>query len=150
VSGQIYAPDALLPGKEPPVSIGWVGLRTGLDDVERRKILPLPGLELRPLCRPALSQWLYRLRYPGLNSYTHMCLYGSLQDLAYPGQGQDHTWLTRRAKPFMSFSFSLFYLHKIVRGIKNSRTLAYLDKRRADEKGLDQHQIIPAASGWGI
>jgi hypothetical protein len=26
-----------------------VGLRTGPDDVEKRKILPLPGLELRPL-----------------------------------------------------------------------------------------------------
>jgi hypothetical protein len=26
----------------------WVGPRTGLDDVERRKIFPLPGLELRP------------------------------------------------------------------------------------------------------
>jgi hypothetical protein len=25
---------------------GWVGLRTGLDDVEKRKISPLPGLEL--------------------------------------------------------------------------------------------------------
>jgi hypothetical protein len=25
---------------------GWVGPRTGLDDEERRKILPLPGIEL--------------------------------------------------------------------------------------------------------
>jgi hypothetical protein len=24
---------------------GWVGSRTGVDDMERRKILPLPGLE---------------------------------------------------------------------------------------------------------
>jgi hypothetical protein len=39
---------------------GWVGPRTGLDDVERRKILSLPGLELR-----ARSQSLDRLRYPG-------------------------------------------------------------------------------------
>jgi hypothetical protein len=30
-----------------------VGHRNGLEDVERRKILPLPGLELRPLGRPA-------------------------------------------------------------------------------------------------
>jgi hypothetical protein len=42
---------------------GWVGPRTGLDDVERRKILPPPGLELRTLGRPARSQWLYRLSY---------------------------------------------------------------------------------------
>jgi hypothetical protein len=44
---------------------GWVGPRTGLDAVEKRKFLTLPGLELRPLCRPARSQSLYRLRYPG-------------------------------------------------------------------------------------
>jgi hypothetical protein len=42
---------------------GWVGLRIDLDDVERRKILSLPGLE--PLGRPARSQSLYRLRHPG-------------------------------------------------------------------------------------
>jgi hypothetical protein len=28
---------------------GWVGPRTGLDDVQRRNILPLPGLELQPV-----------------------------------------------------------------------------------------------------
>jgi hypothetical protein len=38
-----------------------VGPRTGLDDVAERKFLTLPGLELRPLCRPARSQWLSRL-----------------------------------------------------------------------------------------
>jgi hypothetical protein len=42
--------------------------RAGLDDVEKRKFLPLPRLELRPLCRPARSQQLYRLSYFG--SYT--------------------------------------------------------------------------------
>jgi hypothetical protein len=39
--------------------------RAGLDDVEKRKFLTLPGLELQPLSRPAHSQSLYRLRYPG-------------------------------------------------------------------------------------
>jgi hypothetical protein len=34
---------------------GWVNLRAGLDDVEKRKFLTLPGLELRPLGRPACS-----------------------------------------------------------------------------------------------
>jgi hypothetical protein len=43
----------------------WVGPRTGLDDVEMRKFLTLPGLELRPLYHSALSQSLYRLRHPG-------------------------------------------------------------------------------------
>jgi hypothetical protein len=44
---------------------GWVGIRTDLDDVERRKILPLPEIELPPLCRPARSQSLYWVRYLG-------------------------------------------------------------------------------------
>jgi hypothetical protein len=39
--------------------------RAGLDDLEKRKLLALPGLELRPLDRSACSQSLYRLRYPG-------------------------------------------------------------------------------------
>jgi hypothetical protein len=39
---------------------GWVDLRTGLEDVEKRKFLTLPGLELRPLGRRARSQSLYR------------------------------------------------------------------------------------------
>jgi hypothetical protein len=33
---------------------GWVELRAGLD-LEKRKFLTLPGLELRPLGRPARS-----------------------------------------------------------------------------------------------
>jgi hypothetical protein len=43
---------------------GWLGLITGLD-VEKRKFLTLTGLKLRPLCRPASSQSLYQLHYPG-------------------------------------------------------------------------------------
>jgi hypothetical protein len=39
--------------------------RTGLHDVEKRKFLTLPGLELRPHGHPARSQSLHRLRYPG-------------------------------------------------------------------------------------
>jgi hypothetical protein len=37
--------------------------------VEKRKILPLPRLELRPLRRPARSLLLYRLHYPGFHTY---------------------------------------------------------------------------------
>jgi hypothetical protein len=44
---------------------GWVDPRAGLDDLEKRKFLTLPGFELRPLSRPARNQSLYRLRYPG-------------------------------------------------------------------------------------
>jgi hypothetical protein len=35
---------------------GWVGPRASVDDVEKRKFLTLPGLELVPLCRPARNQ----------------------------------------------------------------------------------------------
>jgi hypothetical protein len=46
------------PGKEPPGTHwigGWLDLRADLDDLEKRKFLILPGLELRPLGRPARS-----------------------------------------------------------------------------------------------
>jgi hypothetical protein len=45
---------------------GWVGPRTGLDDMEKLKFLILLGLELRHLGRPARSKSLYRQRYSGL------------------------------------------------------------------------------------
>jgi hypothetical protein len=38
-----------------------MGFRAGLEDVEKRKLLTTPGLEIRPLCRPAHSQSLSRL-----------------------------------------------------------------------------------------
>jgi hypothetical protein len=40
-----------------------VGPRAGLDYVEKKKLLTLPGLELRPLGPPARSHSLHRLRY---------------------------------------------------------------------------------------
>jgi hypothetical protein len=67
MSGQLHAPAALIPGKNPRTHWigGWVGPRDGLDDVEKRKFLTLLGLELRPVGSPARSQSLYRLRYSG-------------------------------------------------------------------------------------
>jgi hypothetical protein len=56
------------PGKRAHVTHwieGWVGPKAGLGDVEKRKFLTLPGLEIWPLGRPARSQSLYRLCYPG-------------------------------------------------------------------------------------
>jgi hypothetical protein len=41
-----------------------VGPIASLDYVEKRKLLTLLGLELRPLGRPVHSQSLYQLRYP--------------------------------------------------------------------------------------
>jgi hypothetical protein len=63
MSGQLHAPAALPPGTH--WIGGWVDPRAGLDDVEKRNHLTLPGLELRSLGRRARSQSLYRLRYPG-------------------------------------------------------------------------------------
>jgi hypothetical protein len=46
-----------------------VGSRAGLDATEKRNFYTLPGLEFRSLGRPARSQSLYRLRYPGSELY---------------------------------------------------------------------------------
>jgi hypothetical protein len=51
--------------------------RDSLDDMEKRKLVPLPALELRSLGRPVRSQSLYRLRYPG--SLTEI----SIQTISY-------------------------------------------------------------------
>jgi hypothetical protein len=64
---------------------GWVGPRTGLDDVEKRKFLTLSGLELWSLGRPARSQSLYRLRYPGF----HIGLFDKLFVEDYSVRGYD-------------------------------------------------------------
>jgi hypothetical protein len=61
VSGQNHAPAILPPGKGPSVLIGYEA-GWAPEDVEKRKMLTLPGLLLRPLGRPARSQSLYRLR----------------------------------------------------------------------------------------
>jgi hypothetical protein len=42
---------------------GWVRPRAILNDVERIKILTLPGLDLQPLSHSECSQLLYRLHY---------------------------------------------------------------------------------------
>jgi hypothetical protein len=67
-------PGRLNPGERAPGTHwigGWVDpradLRTSLDDLAKRKLLTLPGSELRPLSRPARSQSLYRLRYHGFS-----------------------------------------------------------------------------------
>jgi hypothetical protein len=54
-SGQFQAPVVLPSGVRAP-GIHWMGglvdFGAGLDDVEKRKFLTLPGLELRHLGRP--------------------------------------------------------------------------------------------------
>jgi hypothetical protein len=51
-SGQLHAPAALHPRGIVPVHIGP---RAGSDDVEKRKFLTLPGVEIWPLARPVRS-----------------------------------------------------------------------------------------------
>jgi hypothetical protein len=51
-------PCRFTPGERTPGTHwigGWVDSRTSLDDVENRRFLTLPGLELRPLGRPGRS-----------------------------------------------------------------------------------------------
>jgi hypothetical protein len=53
------------PGERAPCTHwigGWLDPGTDLDDIENRKFLPLPGLEIQPLGCPARGQSLYRLR----------------------------------------------------------------------------------------
>jgi hypothetical protein len=61
-------PFRFAPGERAPGTHwrgGWVDPRTTLGDVEKRRFLTFPRLVLRPLGRPARSQSLHRLRYPG-------------------------------------------------------------------------------------
>jgi hypothetical protein len=62
-------PGRFTPGERAPRTHskgGCVGPRAGLDDVEKRNILPLPDSNSDPSARPARSQSLYRLRYPAV------------------------------------------------------------------------------------
>jgi hypothetical protein len=57
-------PSRFTPGEIAPGTYwigGWVGPRAGMDDVQKRKFLTLPGLELQPLGRPARSHSLSRM-----------------------------------------------------------------------------------------
>jgi hypothetical protein len=66
-SGQIHAPTALTPGEEATVPIGYEAgwAPEPIHMSSRGEKLFLSGLELQALGRPARSQSLYRLSYPG-------------------------------------------------------------------------------------
>jgi hypothetical protein len=67
-------PCRFTPGERAPgthwIGGGWVDLRAGLDDVEKRKFLTLPRLG-----RPARSQSLYRLGYRGSHQFSQHSLF---------------------------------------------------------------------------
>jgi hypothetical protein len=69
-------------GEWAPGTIGLVGPRAGLDNVEKRKFLILLELELWPLGRPARSQSLYRLRVSRLVNIACNMIIGSVKNLA--------------------------------------------------------------------
>jgi hypothetical protein len=65
-------PDRFIPGEKAPGTHwigGWVDPRAGLDDMEKRKFLTLPGLEPRVLYRPARSQSDYAIPARTSNVY---------------------------------------------------------------------------------
>jgi hypothetical protein len=78
--GSASRPCRFTPGKRAPGTRrigGWVGSRTGLDDMEKRIFLSLRGLEIRPLGRLARSQSLSRLS-KNYNSITCYTFFGDL------------------------------------------------------------------------
>jgi hypothetical protein len=68
-----------------------MGPRASVDDVEKEKILTLPGLELQPLGHPARSQSLYRQGSPGsynVNNYRLKSTQGSEADICHQKQNK--------------------------------------------------------------
>jgi hypothetical protein len=65
------------PGRFTPVPIGWEAgwSPDPVDDMEKCKFLTPLGLELRSLGRPARSQSVYRLSYPGSSHSTFILRY---------------------------------------------------------------------------
>jgi hypothetical protein len=92
---------------------GWVGPRAGLDDVEKIKLLTLPGLELRPLGRPARCQSLYRLSCLGSTHVRfNVLISGKLRYLAT-------LWSSR-------YRISQFLLHMLLSSCNASKLLLIL------------------------
>jgi hypothetical protein len=87
---------------------GWVYPRAGLNDAEKRQFLTLPELELRPLCRPARSESLYRLRHPTCIKLKHK-VYNSTwgKNNKFPGCLKSGnitiSWVTTRLSRTTSF-----------------------------------------------
>jgi hypothetical protein len=109
VSGQLHAPVALPPEERGP-GTHWiwscVGPRVNWDDVEKRKISALPGLESRPFDSPALRQSLYQLSYPGWSWH-------------YP-DGRMTDELDRMWKETFVI-WSKFYLHICLDGLRKTK-----------------------------
>jgi hypothetical protein len=93
---------------------GWADPRAGPNDMEKRKFLALPGLELRSLGRPVHNQSLYRLRYPG-SSVIHKLLNNLRRKLTlWTWIIFSHQWLySLLLGPGLFFSFVIFFTQTV-------------------------------------
>jgi hypothetical protein len=91
VGGQLHAPAALPPGKRPGTHCtgGWVGRRAGLDGCGKSR----PPTGIRSPDRPARSESLYRLLYPGSHKYYDgwICRWHPIRVLCWWRPGKIHT-----------------------------------------------------------
>jgi hypothetical protein len=114
---------------------GWVDPRSGLDDMEKWKFLSLPVLELRPLGRPARSQSLYRLSYPGSPcSQVLRIIHPSNSKLA----PQCRTTNNDKASPTVNSCFSslISYYKSRLRNARRHSPLSYARSYRIDNLGI--------------
>jgi hypothetical protein len=86
LGGELSAltPGRFIAGERAPVAFwigGWVGPNVGLDDVENREFLTLPGLELQLLGRLACSQSLYRLLHTQVQYRLNRYIYINIHEL---------------------------------------------------------------------
>jgi hypothetical protein len=116
---------------------GWVDPGAGLDDFEERKFLTLPGLELRPLGRPARSQSLYRLRYPAPYFFSGL----AAKILIY---FPEHCHVENLNVPSSTFHVLLQFLVSCQRICASSKTfLIFRNTRVVYGEGLEPHIRLP-------
>jgi hypothetical protein len=137
VTGQLNAPPAFPRGRAPGTD--WIrdlmGPRTGLEDMEIRKILPLPGLELWPVAIPA----------PLALLYTHILKWSfALREKQIGGvweQSATKNILTRETdrrpkstmKKYITVSVRIFILHQMSLGSLNQGEWAETCSTHGDE-----------------
>jgi hypothetical protein len=116
VSGQLYAPVTLSPGKELPGTHrigGWVGPRARLDAMAKRQI-PSPCQELNPNC-PAhslvtiLNKWSWLLSVPNTSFKVLQVLSGKLYHWERERE-RERERVSEWVSELSPYSFILIYL----------------------------------------
>jgi hypothetical protein len=123
VSGQLHAPAALPPGKEPPVPFGiggWVGPRTVLNAVVKRKI-PSPRRESNPrtpIVQPVAQRYTdWAITAPftrylvssARTFHSPLCPVLNPQSLHFPGRDQE-AWPNTMSNIYLSTCYLVFKL----------------------------------------